>query len=260
MHQCKHCGSMKTIKYGIRNDTQRHFCNTCNREFVGDPICSMSNALIIGDTHVPYEKKGYLDFCSRIADKYRVGTVYHIGDLVDNHTISYHDKLPESPGVDDELNIAKTRLKDWVRRFPEMNICIGNHDALPFRKIATAGLSASVCKSYNEIFNLPDTWKFDSQFEHNGVLITHGTGANGLYPFANMSRGMMRSIVIGHCHSVAGIQYTASADKLIFGMSVGCGVDNNSFAFKYGASMMRKPIISCGVLVDGKPILEMMDM
>ena len=39
---------------------------------------------IIGDTHIPYELEGYLDFCQNVFAAYGVDTVVHIGDLIDH--------------------------------------------------------------------------------------------------------------------------------------------------------------------------------
>jgi hypothetical protein len=41
----------------------------------------MKNTLVIADTHLPFEKDGYLDFCKRIHKKLNCTRVVHIGDL-----------------------------------------------------------------------------------------------------------------------------------------------------------------------------------
>jgi hypothetical protein len=43
-------------------------------------------------------------------------------------------------------------------------------------------------------------------------------------------------------------------------MNVGCGVDRKSLAMKYGEDYIRKPVIGCGVVVDGAPYLELMKL
>ena len=44
-------------------------------------------------------------------------------------------------------------------------------------------------------------------------------------------------------------------------MAVGCGVDNKTMAMAYGKNFKNKPIISCGIVVDGKfPVVEYMDL
>src|SRR5690606_32977836 len=46
------------------------------------------NILVIGDTHEPFSKDGYLKFCRDTQEKFDAGTVVHIGDLTDNHAVS----------------------------------------------------------------------------------------------------------------------------------------------------------------------------
>jgi hypothetical protein len=43
-------------------------------------------------------------------------------------------------------------------------------------------------------------------------------------------------------------------------MNVGCGVDRKHLAMKYGEDHIKKPVISCGVVIDGKPYMEMMEL
>lgn len=42
-------------------------------------------------------------------------------------------------------------------------------------------------------------------------------------------------------------------------MQVGCGIDKTSYAMAYGKNF-RKPIISCGVVIEGNPYIEMMNL
>ncbi|MDB2596634.1 hypothetical protein N9Y23_09990 [Pseudomonadales bacterium] len=54
----------------------------------------MSRVGIIGDTHLPFELEGYLDFCIDTFEAWGVDTVVHIGDMFDNHSLSFHDSEP----------------------------------------------------------------------------------------------------------------------------------------------------------------------
>ena len=58
---------------------------------------------------------------------------------------------------------------------------------------------------------------------------------------------------MGHSHSFAGVCYMASRNDMIFGMNVGCGIDNvDAYAFAYGTHFPKKPTrISCGIVLDG---------
>jgi hypothetical protein len=68
------------------------------------------------------------------------------------------------------------------------------------------------------------------------------------------------STVSGHCHSIANINWLAGPNTRLFGMNVGCGIDINHIAMSYGSNYLKKPIVSCGVVIDGHPYLELMDL
>ena len=80
------------------------------------------NVGIIGDTHIPFEKKGYLEFCKRTFDYFECDEIVHIGDLVDLHALSYHERDPNGRSAKDELDIAKERLRLWYKAFPRIQV------------------------------------------------------------------------------------------------------------------------------------------
>jgi len=211
-----------------------------------------NNVLIIGDTHEPFCKDGYLEFCIETQKKYNCGTVIHIGDLVDNHAVSYHESDPDGRSPGDEFKLALDNCQKWYKAFPEVLICIGNHDKLPFRKAYTAGLPKNWLKNYQEMFESPVGWKWDFVHKFNNVTYQHGTGLSGEMASINAARENRESTVIGHLHTVCNTRFLASSKDLIFGMSVGCGIDHTKYAFAYGRENTRKPVLSCGVVLNGK--------
>jgi predicted phosphodiesterase len=214
----------------------------------GDP----DNVLVIGDPHEPFTKEGYLEFCRKIQQEYDCGTVVHIGDAVDNHAISYHEKDPEGMSAGDEFNLALERMKRWYYTFPNVKVCIGNHDALPFRKAFSAGLPKTWLKTYQELLQSPPTWEWDFVHQVNGVIYQHGTGLSGEMAAINAARENRQSTVIGHLHTVMNTRFLASYKDLIFGVTVGCGIDHEKYAFAYGKQNTRKPVVACAVILDGK--------
>ena len=46
----------------------------------------------------------------------------------------------------------------------------------------------------------------------------------------------------------------------MWGLAVGCGVDQRSMAFAYGKHFAKKPVIGCGVVIDGVPHAVPMDL
>lgn len=209
------------------------------------------NILVIGDTHIPYEHKDYLSFCKEIYKKHKCSQVIHIGDVVDLHSINYHEHIPELASPEMELDVAIDHLQDWYKAFPKVKVCIGNHDALPRRKFRTNGLPLRFMKEFREIFSAPDGWTWHEEVEIFGVLFKH-TLFSG-YTMNTLLRGAehySQSVVCGHAHSVAGVSYSANNKALFFAMAVGCGIDRRAMAFDYGELNRTKPIISCGVVLD----------
>jgi predicted phosphodiesterase len=218
------------------------------------------NVLVIGDTHEPFTHKNYLDFCLETKKKFHCEQVVHIGDLVDNHAISYHDHDPNGMSPKDEMLKAKQNLKKWFKAFPKVRLCKGNHDILATRKFLTHGLPTEYMRDFEEVWELPRSWEYRWDFYLCGVKYQHGTGYGGTLPHMACANANRQSTVIGHCHSVSGVNYSANDKSLIFGMSTGCGIDRMQYAFWYGKDFKCKPIVSCGVILESGRIAEVIPM
>lgn len=211
---------------------------------------NMARVLVIGDTHEPFTHPGYLDFCRRVHKEFNCSDVVHVGDEVDNHSISYHEHDPDGKSPGDELSEAKKSMQKWYKAFPKVRVCIGNHSALPFRKLFTVGLSAKFLKNYEEIYDVPKTsnWKWEFSWEIDNVLYKHGTGVSGAFAHRTLAARQRQSTVMGHIHSHGGVAYLASEKDLIFGLNAGCGIDIKSYAMRYGKDFPERPILGCGVV------------
>jgi hypothetical protein len=209
-----------------------------------------SNTGIIADTHAPFTHPAYLDFCHVIFDKFHCGRIVHIGDEVDNHALSYHDKDPDGHSAGSEAEAAQRELDRWYARFPETYVCIGNHSQLLFRKAMTHGIPKKFLKDYPEQWNAPKGWRWQFDWEFDGVLYQHGTGTTGKTAHELRAQHNRQSTVIGHTHAHGGVKYLASKKDLIFGMNVGCGIDIDAYAFAYGRPFPIRPILGCGVVLD----------
>ena len=165
-------------------------------------------------------------------------------------------------GINGELIDARERLKPWYKAFPNLRICNGNHDLIPARQLKSLGMDAHVwMRPLEEVYNMPKGWKIVDTVTIDGVLYHHGYTACGVNGFRNDSIKRMCRTVTGHAHGNAGVSATASQHRLIWGMAVGCGVDVESMAMVYGKHFLQKPIIACGVVIDGTlPIVEFMDL
>lgn len=214
----------------------------------------MATVLVIGDTHCPAMRKGYVRFLQEVADEYQPDRIVHIGDLVDWHSISYHERLPSCSSPKDEYKRAKRQVYDIREAFPRVDWMIGNHDALTQRQAASVGLPSDVLKDYAELWELPG-WTIHERFEElviDGVAYLHGEGMGGANAHGNRAKVRFRSIVQGHLHSNAGVIYHANAEFRVFGLAVGCGVDIHELQMSYGRPIAKKPILGCGVVIDGQ--------
>ena len=213
------------------------------------------NVLVIGDLHLPFCLDNYLLHCIETYNKYKCNEVVFIGDIIDNHASSYHETDPDGHSAGQELKMAIQRIKQWYQAFPKATVIIGNHDRLIMRKAYSSGLSKMWIKDYAEVLGTPG-WNFTESIEIDDVLYIHGEGGTAR---ARVRRDL-QSIVQGHLHSQAYIDWCVGAKFKLFGMQVGCGIDHKSYAMAYGKEG-PKPAIACGVVLQGEvPINIMMNL
>ncbi len=208
----------------------------------------MKNTFVIPDLHLPFEISGALEFCKRVYKDFDCKEVVMIGDLVDNHAISYHEHDPNGMSPADEMKAVDKKLVEWFKAFPNVKMCRGNHDTLVDRKGRTVGLPERAFKPFREIWNLPKGWEDDWEFIIDGVKYIHGTGYSGKFGHVQAASDHRMSVVMGHLHATAGVEYMANNHDLIFGMCVGCLLDKRKYAFTYGKDFKRKPILGAGVV------------
>ena len=208
------------------------------------------NIGVIADTHAPFTHPAYLDFCSEVFERYNVETVIHIGDEIDHHANSFHEKDPDGHSSGKEAELAQKEMDRWFARFPNVYVCIGNHTARIYRKAQAGGLSKRFLRSYEETWGAPEGWQWAMFWQFHGVMFTHGTGSSGKTAHRLRAEKNRQPTVIGHVHSHAGADYLASHRDIIWGMNVGCGINIESYAFEYGKDFPDRPLLSCGLVLD----------
>tara|TARA_X000001388_G_scaffold28035_2_gene19812 strand:+ start:5473 stop:6159 length:687 start_codon:yes stop_codon:yes gene_type:complete len=215
----------------------------------------MARVLVIGDTHCPAMKEGYVDFLNDMKQLWNTDTTIHIGDVVDWASISFHEKLPEFPSPNDEFEKAMDQVQLLYKAFPKVTVMTGNHDDLPKRKITTLTLPSQCIKEYSTLWNTPK-WNWMprySRYNLDNVIYSHGdSGKGGRWAALSNATDNFSSWVQGHLHSVAGVNYYANVHKRIFGLSTGCGVDHDALSMYYGKRFNSKPIVGCGIVLDGE--------
>ena len=211
----------------------------------------MAKVLIIGDTHFPFVDRRYIDFLCDTYNQFECDTVVHIGDLVDHHAISFHESEHDAMGAAHESDLAQEFVDQYVETFPGSRICLGNHDALVQRRAMKAGLPLRFIRDLSEIYNTSG-WAWEYQHVIDGVIYTHGTGASGKNHSLNMAVSNRCSVVCGHTHTNLSVNYDVNKFDRIFGMNVGCGIDINAYAFRYGMVFPKRPVLGCGIVIDGE--------
>lgn len=211
------------------------------------------SVLVISDLQIPYEHKDALAFCKAVADVYECSKVVCIGDEVDQMALSRFDPDPEADGAGPELRKSIRRLKKWYEAFPECQVAISNHTGRIQKKAFYAGIPEAYMRPVNEWLCAPEGWSWHDAITIDGVRYEHGDKQGGMYAARNLAIRNRASTVIGHHHSHGGVLYVANDEEMIFGMNVGCLVDNDSIAFKYGRGSAFKPTLGCGVVIEGVP-------
>lgn len=215
--------------------------------------------LVIGDTHCPAMHPKYIRFLDKVRTKWGTTKTVHIGDVIDHHCISFHEKHLDAPGPKAEYKHTIKQVDKLYQFDKTMTVCIGNHDARVRRVSTSVGIPDIYLKEFNDLY-ATHGWNWVESVEIDGVYYYHGEGSGGLYPAFNAAKMRMQPTVIGHYHSACGVWYQAGPTQKVWGMNVGCGVDRNHWSMQYGAAFLKKPIVACGVVIDGTPFVETMDL
>jgi hypothetical protein len=217
----------------------------------------MSKVGIIGDPHEPVCHPGYLAFCCDTFDAWGCDRFVCIGDIADNHAISFHAHHPECPGPSDEFELTLWAIQKWVDAFPELDMCIGNHDRRHIRLAESVNIPSKFLRDYAEIWGTPG-WNWANEHTIDDVYYFHGEGCGGMHPAFNIMKKIGMSCVMGHVHTAGGVKWLVNPNNRWFGMDTGCGIDDTAAAFEYGRHFKQRSVLSCGVVLDGIPYHEIM--
>lgn len=220
--------------------------------------------LVIPDTHAPYNHPDALPFLAEIKAKIDPTYVIHLGDEVDNHSLSFHDSDPNLDSAGPELEKARKFIYDLSMLFPVMDICHSNHGSLVYRRALKYGIPTEMIKSYRDIL-FPDGggdgWRWKDHFltmlpDGSDCLFQHESNGSIL----NNAAHERANLVQGHRHSEWMIEGKASDAALYWGMIPGCLINRKSRAFEYGKLNLHRPVIGAGIIMDSLPILVPMQL
>jgi len=212
-----------------------------------------STVVVIPDLQIPYEHRDALPFIQEVVSLVDADHVVCIGDEVDQMALSRFDPDPDGDSAGPELKKALVRLQGWYESFPEVRVATSNHTGRVQKAAFKAGIPEAYMRSVGEWMQAPPGWTWHDNFTIEGVRYEHGDAQGGMYAARNLAIRNRQSTVIGHHHSHGGVYYVANESETIFGMNVGCLIDTNAIAFKYGVGSAFKPTLGCGVVTRGVP-------
>ena len=212
--------------------------------------------MVISDLHFPVEHPEALDFLEAMKDKYRPDLCVQIGDLVDLHNFSRYKKDPNFISPVDEIERGKAKLRELQILFPKLYIVWGNHDVRIKDRAKEAGIPDIALKDFVDLYDIfRPNWHFcysltlNDRDERRRVLFIHGKKSDPV----KLALEEGYNIVQGHYHTKPLVDWAANSKRLIWGMNVGCLVNNNHICFDYAALNTRKFILGSGIIENGTP-------
>lgn len=220
-----------------------------------------SRILFLSDMHIPYHHQDTLPFLKMLKERYNPTRVICLGDETDKHALSFHDSDPDLMSAGDELRAALPVIAELHDMFPQMDLVDSNHGSMVWRKAKHHGIPRHYIKSYNEVLEVGDGWKWHHDLtvtlpDGQQVYIHHGKSADAI----KTSQIMGMSHVCGHFHESFAIKYWANPNGLYFAMNSGCLIDDKSYAYAYNNTNLKRPIIGTSLIIDGIPVLEAMPL
>ena len=213
--------------------------------------------LVIPDLHAPYQHPDALEFLVEVRRKFDPDLTVCLGDELDYHSMSFHDSDPNLDSAGTELEKAKVFMQALHEEFPQVLVCHSNHGSMVFRRAKAHGIPVQMIRRYRDVifpqhgaqgWSWAHSWRIntplgDVMFKHQ----TSGILADAAHNSCNL--------VVGHNHGNFSVEYSASSAHLYYGVYSGCLIDKDSLAFAYGKHSLRKPIVGCSVILNGKPVL-----
>lgn len=216
--------------------------------------------LIISDTHCPFDHQDAIPFLKAVKKSmdFKDGKdlCVHIGDEISAGAWSYHEKDQSMPGPDDEMDLAIGRLKEYYRLFPDVTVLESNHGSLAYRKAKSGNIPSQWIKSYRDALQAPASWTWT---KHLRVSLASGEPVNffhGLRTNAFAEALVLgESLVQGHHHNALYIrkEWVPAIKQVLFGMQVGCLINDKSPEFDYNKNTAKRPALGCGIIYRGSP-------
>ena len=218
-----------------------------------------NNYLVIGDTQGPFHHDKTIPFLKRLKKEFKIPkeNVLHCGDETD---LCFMGNYPKNPNATytptGELLAAREFIKELGDVFPIMRIAISNHMLRSARKASACEIPSMVMRSYEEIIAAPEGWKWKERWEidtRHPVLLVHGMEFSSMYAYRQAPQMLGKSVAFGHLHTNGGTAWVKTMSYDAWGMSCGCLIDEEKYAFDYQRWNKFKPALGSGVVLnDGR--------
>jgi hypothetical protein len=216
------------------------------------------------DAHFPHHHPDIFKFLIHLKNKYKwhyskSRACVNMGDELNNSALSFHGIDPDGLSSGHELFQARECIKALSVLFPKMMLCESNHGSLAYRRAKANGMSKHYIKSYKDQVCAPKGWEWAPSFKlksgNQTIFFAHYLG--DAFKQAQ-ARGM--SVIQGHAHSEQYIKFCDTDNGIIFGAQGGCLINDRDPAFSYNKLTYKRPLLGIIVVVNGKPILERMEL
>ena len=251
---CINCGSNQTIKYGIRTnkngtDAQRHFCNSCRKEFstsleMSKSASGVRRAIVTPDKHYPYEDKPAINALVKAINLVKPSIYIDLGDTGEWESVSMwkwkRKKQPPLeymiPEIEKEIRAVNNGMDvidealDSVK-CDERHFCEGNHDNWLNRFVeGYPYLPQYRLKNAIKLEERGYTYHPFGKFLKLGKMhFYHGHQYGGMYHTANHLRKLGCNVMYGHWHDLQHMTAT-HMDGPKGAWSIGCLKDMSTEA------------------------------
>lgn len=212
--------------------------------------------LVIPDMHAPYHHPDTIPFLVAVRDHFNPDLNVCLGDETDFHALSFHDSDPNLDSAGAELEKAKGFLAELHDEFPELLVCHSNHGSMVYRRAKAHGIPVQAIKRYRDVL-FPESGCPGWSWAYGWRIGT----PMGTVMFKHQASGVLSeaahnscNLIVGHQHGNFGVEYAASSAHLYYAGHAGCLIDKDALAFAYGKHSVKKPIIGCMVILNGKPV------
>jgi len=208
------------------------------------------NALLIPDTHVPFEDKKAYELMLAVAVDVGLDEIVIMGDFADFYDVMSHQKDPRIRcKLEFELIRVQERLMELNALFPntkKVYIC-GNHENRLDRYIANNAPALFGRVSIESLLGLKELgYEFvdygpNQKYKVLGskLYARHEPIGGGEHSAASTVKKANKSVAFGHTHRIQEFQFRDMDGDMHRGINLGCLVDMNHPVFNYVKSHVQ---------------------